>query len=53
MGISLGEFIRESMDAMLKPASKKGEDPLLEDREIFAGQVPPDTAAQHDRYLYD
>jgi hypothetical protein len=52
-GISLGELIRSSLDAAVPAASYDLErDSLFEDV-IFDGPGPEDTAAKHDRYLYD
>ncbi len=50
-GVSLGELIRDSLDAAL-PGSSYEQDPLFEDV-IFDGPAPRDLAARHDKYLYD
>ena len=51
--MSLGELIRDSLDAALPPVSYDGEhDPLFEDV-IYDGPAPADLSAKHDRYLYD
>jgi hypothetical protein len=50
-GISLGELIRDSLDAALPGASYE-HDPLFEDA-VFDGPAPRDLSAKHDRYLYD
>lgn len=52
-GISLGELIRESLEALVKnPDTEKLEDPLFEDNAIFRGKAPKDFSRNHDRYLY-
>jgi hypothetical protein len=50
-GISLGELIRDSLDAAL-PGVAYEQDPLFEDV-IFDGPAPRDLSARHDRYLYN
>ena len=50
-GISLGELIRDSLDAALPGASYE-QDPLFEDA-IFDGPAPRDLSASHDKYLYE
>jgi len=49
-GISLGELIRDSLDAAL-PGASYDQDPLFEDV-IFDGPAPKDLSAKHDKYLY-
>ena len=52
-GISLGEFIRCALaERLKKPLGKPAEDPLFADDTVFDGPSPPDTATEHDRYLY-
>jgi hypothetical protein len=52
-GVSLGELIRDSLDAALPAVSHDGEqDPLFEDV-IYDGPGPADVSAKHDKYLYD
>ncbi|MCI0617618.1 ribbon-helix-helix domain-containing protein [bacterium] len=52
-GISLGELIRESLQAHVEsPDVKQTEDPLYEDDATFNGKAPKDFAKKHDRYLY-
>jgi len=36
-----------------KTKSNRKADPLFSDSAIFEGDVPPDSARNHDRYLYD
>ena len=49
-GVSLEEFVRELLKARLQTAEP---DPFFADHETFAGDVPSDLAANHDKYLYD
>ena len=52
-GISLGELIRDSLDAALPSATYDTRtDPLFEDV-IFDGPAPADLSSKHDKYLYD
>ncbi|MCI0444491.1 ribbon-helix-helix domain-containing protein [bacterium] len=52
-GISLGELIRESLQAQVEaPDVRQTEDPLFEDDVVFKGKAPKDFAKNHDRYLY-
>lgn len=52
-GISLGELIRDSLDAALPGVTYDiGADPLFENV-IYDGPAPSDTSAKHDTYLYD
>lgn len=52
-GVSLGELIRDSLDASLPHASYDSErDPLFEDV-VFDGPAPRDLSRRHDKYLYD
>jgi hypothetical protein len=51
MGISLGEFIRRSMQRALH--TEPEDDPLFADEIVFDGAVPSDLSENHDRYLYD
>lgn len=52
-GVSLGELIRDSLDAALPPTSyDMAKDPLFEDV-VFDGPTPPDLSRRHDAYLYD
>jgi hypothetical protein len=53
MGISLGEFVRESLEAMVKrPHDQDKRDQLFSDDAVFRGKAPKDSAKDHDRYLY-
>ena len=52
-GISLGELIRDSLDAALPGVSYDvGGDPLFENV-IYDGPAPSDASAKHDKYVYD
>ncbi len=52
-GVSLGELIRESLDAAVPVSSPaRAADPLFTDSAVFAGKAPKDLSAAHDRYLY-
>jgi hypothetical protein len=55
LGISLGELIRLSLDQALSTADRQDtkQDPFFADTATFEGEVPPDTAARHDDYLYE
>ena len=56
MGMSLGGFIRESLERALEPPD--GEPPssisdtLFADDVVFQGETPVDLAESHDDYLY-
>jgi hypothetical protein len=54
VGISLGEFIRESLEKALKsnPAGFL-DDSFLNDNAVFEGETPVDLALDHDKYLYE
>jgi hypothetical protein len=52
-GVSLGELIRDSLDAALPAVTYDAEkDPLFENV-IYDGPAPADGSSEHDRYLYD
>lgn len=53
-GISLGEFVRRSLEAALEePATAVAyDDPLFVDGAVYEGDTPEDLAAAHDGYLY-
>ena len=52
-GVSLGQFIRDSLTAaLLSERVGSGGDSLLRDDAVHRGAVPKDTAQEHDRYLY-
>jgi hypothetical protein len=52
-GVSLGELIRDSLDAALPAVAYDAEhDPLFEDV-IYDGPAPADGSSKHDKYIYD
>ena len=50
--ISLAALIRRGLREVLE-GDEDSVDPLLSDRAVYEGPSPSDTAAEHDRYLYD
>jgi hypothetical protein len=54
MGISLGQFVRESLEKYLQPPNgdRSADDALFADDAVFDGKVPNDVAKNHDEYLY-
>ena len=53
MGISLGELIREALEATLSGDSGEvREDAFYADNDVYAGRAPSDLAESHDRHLY-
>jgi hypothetical protein len=53
MGISLGEFIRESLKRNLKSdKSFPFVDSYLGDSTVYEGDTPSDLSQNHDEYLY-
>ena len=54
MGISFGELIRESLEAMLSGSDERRPmvDPLFSDDAVYVGKAPIDLSVNHDRYLY-
>lgn len=54
MGISLGEFIRDSLEKTLKAnPNKSADDPFLNDNSVYKGDTPIDLSRNHDHYLYE
>ncbi len=54
VGISLGEFIRESLEKALKSNPNNFlDDPFMNDNAVFEGETPVDLALDHDKYLYE
>lgn len=52
-GISLGSFIRESLERALRnDIPMVSNDPYLTDNAIYEGNTEPDLAQNHDKYLY-
>ena len=54
MGMSLGEFVRKSLESSLNSAKGgiEDEDPFLADKAVFMGKAPADLSRDHDAYLY-
>ena len=52
LGISLGEFIRESLRHELKSDAEKQTDVIFEPPAVFNGDTPADISEEHDKYLY-
>jgi hypothetical protein len=52
-GVSLGQFIRVSMEAHLNVSSGNGKhlDPFFDDTFVITGPGPTDVAENHDKYL--
>ena len=52
-GISLGEFIRLSLEKALHSSSNQHpDDPFWADNSVYKGTTPGDLAQNHDEYLY-
>ena len=52
-GLSLGGFIRESLEKSLKSyAAGTLDDPFLTDNAVYEGNTEVDLAQNHDIYLY-
>jgi hypothetical protein len=52
-GISLGELIRESLEAALRgDAGEVRDDPLFSDTATYDGPIVADLSTRHDDYLY-
>ena len=53
MGLSLGGFIRDSLEMALKSEDAgMFDDPYLADTEVYEGKTEVDLAQNHDQYLY-
>jgi selenophosphate synthase len=53
MGLSLGGFIRESLERVLKSdAAKTLDDPFWADNAVYEDDAVVDLAKNHDQYLY-
>ncbi len=53
MGLSLGGFIRESLERILKSdASEMLDDPFWADNTVYEDDTVADLAKNHDLYLY-
>lgn len=54
LGISLGELIRESLEATLRgDAGEVREDALFTDTATYDGPLPADFSERHDENLYE
>ena len=51
-GISFGELVRRSLEAVVDNPATVYDDPLFADDAVFDGPSPTDLAAEHDDYLY-
>jgi hypothetical protein len=52
-GLSLGGFIRESLERALTPAPEGTlDDPFLNDNAVYKGDTEADMSLNHDIYLY-
>jgi len=52
-GISLGGFIRESLERALRAdTTVMNDDPFLTDNAVYEGNTEVDLAQNHDKYLY-
>ena len=53
VGISLGGFIRESLERALRSDGNAAlDDPYISDNSVYEGDIPTDLAQNHDKYLY-
>ncbi len=53
VGISLGGFIRESLERALRAdTTVMNDDPFLTDNAVYEGSTEVDLAQNHDKYLY-
>ena len=53
MGISLGEFIRDSLKKKLKSnPHEAADDSFLNNNSVYKGDTPADLSRNHDQYLY-
>lgn len=53
-GISLGAFLRESVETALESSTSRGAtaDSLFADSAVYEGEAPSDLSEDHDRYIY-
>ena len=52
-GISLGEFIRQSLERSLKEdGDNLLNDPFVLDDNFYTGDAPADSSVNHDKYIY-
>jgi hypothetical protein len=53
LGLSLGELIRQSLEAALRgDAGEIRDDPLFADRAAYDGPAPSNLSVDHDDFLY-
>ena len=53
LGLSLGELIRQSLEAALRGnVGEVHEDPLFTDKAVYRGPVPANLSVDHDDFLY-
>jgi hypothetical protein len=53
VGISLGGFIRESLERALRSDGKSAlDDSYMSDNSVYDGDIPEDLSQNHDKYLY-
>jgi len=54
LGVSLGELIRESLEAMIRGSDgdRSTVDPFFSDNAVYVGEAPRDLSVNHDGYLY-
>jgi hypothetical protein len=52
LGLSLGGFIRASLEQALRSRGQPLDDPFFDDTGIYDNQTPDDLAERHDDYLY-
>ncbi len=52
LGVSFGEFLRQSLGGALEGRSAEKKDTLFCDDALFSGKLPPRLSAEHDRLLY-
>ena len=53
LGLSLGELIRQSLEAALRGnAGEVRDDPLFSDRAVYDGPAPANLSTDHDDFLY-
>jgi hypothetical protein len=51
-GVSLGEFVRRSVELSLGQPGEVAEDALFSDHALYDGEVPAGYSTDHDEYLY-
>jgi hypothetical protein len=51
-GVSLGEYVRRSLERALAQPEEIAEDSPFGDEAVYSGESPASYAADHDDYLY-